>query len=986
MRRLWIALVFALAARAVPGWAQTIDDLIGRPVASVQFDVEGRPETSAALLSLVDVAVGKPLTLQDIRSSEDHLIAIGRYEDVTPVGVLAPGGVAITFRLVPRHPIERVEIAGEAGMPANDLKSQILQRYGGVPASQSREDIEATARQILHDEGYLQAAVQSSVVLQHAPEAAILTLTVNAGPLAHIHATEVRGAAVFTPDEVMKRTGTSPGQPYRPRAIETAVSTLEDDLRGRGYYEAQATVDAVPDGPDVDLRLNIDTGPRIELRVNPPGSLPGEIETLIPIQRERSADQDLLEDAKGRIENALHDQGYAEAHVAFTRELQQENTVLAVTFTIDRGPRYYVDHVEFPSSAVVPPAELRKLLPMAHGDVFSETQYLQGLARIIDAYLRAGYYTAESKPDRETLPDPRTPDRVWVVLHPNITEGPRASIAAIHLSFAGNHQVTEGEVRAAMRLQAGAPYVAVDVARDRDQIVALYHDRGFLNAAVQVAPAFSADGTTVTIAVTISEGPQVLIGDIMIVGNERVSESLIREELHLSPGQPLTDSARREAQRRLYDMGVFRRVSITVENRLAGESRANVIVSVTEAPATSLGFGGGLEVRRSTRGTVGGGIEDYLQLAPRGSFDIGRQNLGGRNRSIDLFSRLSLKPRVAPGNPAIDGRGFGFAEYRTALTYRERHAFQSDNDLLVGVTSEQAVRTTFNFVRHSANAELLHRVNDRVSLSGRYALDFTRLFDERFDQNQPDQGPIIDRLFPQVRLSIVAGTLVWDRRDNPLSPTSGTFITADVEAAARVIGSEVGYDKTFLQASDFYALDPRARTVLAMRAEIGLARGFPRLAPDVDAAGAPIVDENGQPVLKTVRDLPASQRFFAGGSTTVRGFQQDRLGVPEILDVHGLSSGGNGLIVVNAEVRRVVTKLFNRDLAGVVFMDGGNVFQNASDVTLDRIRGSAGFGVRWDSPLGPLRLDFGFKFRRATYGDGTLERPWEYHLSIGEAF
>jgi outer membrane translocation and assembly module TamA len=134
-----------------------------------------------------------------------------------------------------------------------------------------------------------------------------------------------------------------------------------------------------------------------------------------------------------------------------------------------------------------------------------------------------------------------------------------------------------------------------------------------------------------------------------------------------------------------------------------------------------------------------------------------------------------------------------------------------------------------------------------------------------------------------------------------------------------------------------------------------------------------------------VADLPASQRFFAGGGTTVRGFQIDRLGVPEILNPNGLSNGGNAGVVLNAELRAVVLKLIGRDLGVVGFTDAGNVFARAGDLDVGRLRATAGLGLRFDSPIGPLRFDVGLKFRRMDVG-GRRERGWEYHLSIGEAF
>ncbi|HSG01484.1 MAG TPA: BamA/TamA family outer membrane protein, partial [Vicinamibacterales bacterium] len=261
--------------------------------------------------------------------------------------------------------------------------------------------------------------------------------------------------------------------------------------------------------------------------------------------------------------------------------------------------------------------------------------------------------------------------------------------------------------------------------------------------------------------------------------------------------------------------------------------------------------------------------------------------------------------------------------------------------------------------------------------SGRYGLDFTKLFDELIP---PEDQPAIDRLFPQIRLSTLSTGVFWDRRDNLVSPTEGTFVTGDFEVALQAIGSQVDYVKTFFQAVKLTPLTEDARFVLATRAQLGLARAAERtIDPDEPGPlGGPDVDV-------ALDDLPASRRFFAGGGTTVRGFQLDRLGVPEILNDDGLSNGGNAVVILNAELRARLGNLFGRRLIGVGFLDGGNVFRRVNDVDLSRIRGTAGFGVRWDSPLGPLRLDAGFKLSRLVF-NGKPERLWELHLSIGEAF
>jgi outer membrane translocation and assembly module TamA len=266
-------------------------------------------------------------------------------------------------------------------------------------------------------------------------------------------------------------------------------------------------------------------------------------------------------------------------------------------------------------------------------------------------------------------------------------------------------------------------------------------------------------------------------------------------------------------------------------------------------------------------------------------------------------------------------------------------------------------------------------------MQGRYALEFSKLFDEAI---RPEEQPLIDRLFPQVRLSIFSGGAIWDRRDNVLNTRNGEQLDANVDFAIRQLGSEVGFAKLFTQAAIYRPLSDKP-VVVAARVQLGLARGFERTVPVVDAGGLPVLDPNGDPLVEIVADLPASHRFFAGGSTTVRGFQLDRLGVAEILTADGLSRGGNALIVFNAEVRAVVARLFNRNLSVVGFVDSGNVFNRVIDLDLSRLRTAVGTGVRYDSWIGPIRLDVGFKTDRMLFANAR-ERRWELHLSIGEVF
>ncbi|HMB82059.1 MAG TPA: BamA/TamA family outer membrane protein, partial [Vicinamibacterales bacterium] len=257
-----------------------------------------------------------------------------------------------------------------------------------------------------------------------------------------------------------------------------------------------------------------------------------------------------------------------------------------------------------------------------------------------------------------------------------------------------------------------------------------------------------------------------------------------------------------------------------------------------------------------------------------------------------------------------------------------------------------------------------------VSVTGTYQIQRTSVFDERLS---PEDKPLVDRLFSNVRLSSFASSLTRDTRNDPVDPSHGEYASISGQLAGRAIGSEIGFAKSFLTAQMFRTVPHSNRIVFAASARIGLAAGFPRES----------VDEQGNVV--QIVDLPPSERFYAGGDSTVRGFELDQLGVRhtpadpvhDTIDSDGFAIGGNALVVFNGEIRAPIAHGF-----GVVgFVDTGNVFARASDLDFRELRTAVGSGVRYKSPFGPIRFDLGFKVNRQP-GEGLTA----WFISFGQAF
>jgi outer membrane translocation and assembly module TamA len=248
-----------------------------------------------------------------------------------------------------------------------------------------------------------------------------------------------------------------------------------------------------------------------------------------------------------------------------------------------------------------------------------------------------------------------------------------------------------------------------------------------------------------------------------------------------------------------------------------------------------------------------------------------------------------------------------------------------------------------------------------------YSFQRTRLFDIRASEDEEPWQ--IDRLFPQVRLSKFSGTLFRDTRSPSelLDPSHGTQLSATGDLATRSIGSEVGFIKTYLQGFLYRQLPLPRRTVLALGARVGLAHGFDR-------------EVNGS----TVNGLPANERFFAGGDTSVRGFALDRLGNEQTISRNtGFPTGGNSVVVLNSELRSTLFGAFQ----GIAFLDAGNVFPLASDLDFTDLRPAAGFGLAFKSPrIGLVRVDLGFNLNPQEFVPGSPERHWVVHFLLGQPF
>jgi outer membrane protein insertion porin family len=337
-----------------------------------------------------------------------------------------------------------------------------------------------------------------------------------------------------------------------------------------------------------------------------------------------------------------------------------------------------------------------------------------------------------------------------------------------------------------------------------------------------------------------------------------------------------------------------------------------------------------VNVQEAPRTTWSWGVGWSEQDRLRGSVELTRRNLGGVGRTATLFARGS------------------FRGSRGLVNLREPWLFGRKLDSFLSAFWEEEDRTSFDYNRKAAIVQTGRTFGGRTTFIARYLYQDTNVFNIEVPIEE------IDRQYRTYAVSGPSASLIFDTRDDPLEPRRGFFLGADVQLSLDALGG-VSYVKGFFQAAGVRRL--RSDLVFVLSGRLGLASTF--------GGEAPL--------------LPLPERFFGGGDYGPRGFPVDSLG-PKVVGTDGTlySTGGNAIALGGAELRYNVSRAFQ--LAG--FVDSGNVFLESRDFALSQLRWTTGVGVRYRTPIGPIRLDWGYILDPQPGDEGRSH----IHLTIGHAF
>ena len=753
------------------------------------------------------------------------------------------------------------------------------------------------------------------------------------------------------------------GQPFTPEGLTRDVRELWDS----GFFDdIEVDLDRRDDG--VVLRFLVRERPNIrEITFDGNNEIDNDkLVEGIEIKTNTILSYPAIRRSVQKIRDLYAEKGYFLAEVSFEVVPQKENEVI-VKFKIVEHEAVTVRRITFIGNQHVPDSDLREIMYTGQGGFFSfgsggpfrQDAFERDVLMINATYYDRGFLSVAVSAPRVML----TPDRSGIEITLTITEGPQYKIRQLRVyerDASGREVEPIGgrrHLREMVRAKSGDVFNRAELAKDLQAVRTMYRDEGYANVEADPQTQLDPEKQQVDIIVAIRRGPVVYFERIEVRGNTKTRDKVIRREMQIAEGHTFSESKLETSKKLITALGYFERVDVSTEEGSAPD-RINVYVEVGEKATGTFQIGAGFS-----------SVENFILTA-----QIQQANLFGNGQSLALQAQVSgLRQliNIRFFEPYFLDSDFSMSTdlYDQLRVYPDFAQHTRGGSLTLGypLTQPQYLRASITYT-----GEL-----DRVSTTNTTTLFGTSSAISIF-QRLP-----LRNLFTDGFTSSIRPALTLDTRDNRLFPTSGVYLQGSAELASPIFGSENEFLR--YRAAGFFYYPLGEGFVLKLRTELGIVTS-PR-----------------------VEGVPIFARFFLGGILDLRGFRLrtvgPRLPLNQSLDpnappiTNGAIIGGNLSYLQNFELEFPIIEKVG--IRGVVFTDAGNtwnleqVYCNAAQgatfsvtdacfhgaSSLIKLRTSYGMGIRWFSPLGPLRFEWGFPFAPLPFEETSV-----FEFTIGNFF
>lgn len=954
-----------------------LNSLQGLKVASIQINSPG-VENPENLLNVLPQKVNEPLDKYKVRQSVQALYNTGRFAEIQVEAQRnSSGEIALIFDARENYFFGSILAEGSGVRPTdsqlvNASKLNLGEQFTEEKISAGIEGMQRT----LQENGYYQATIKPYYEWDPRNQQVKVQFVVDRGKPARIGVVNVIGDPGYSAEEVRNIAKLRSGNSVSASRLTGALQRLRKRYQKQERLEAQVTMTQRvyhAESNLLDYTFEINRGPVVDVKVEGASLRRGQLKNLVPVFEESAVDDDLLNEGARNIRDYFQSKGYFDVKVTYEQKQDPGTERRDVIFHIARSQRHKLVELALQGNHYFRKEDLREQMVMQPAGglllygLFSQSILSRDVQSIENLYRNNGFLQVKVTPELQDNYGKRGHIRVQL----NINEGVQTVVGK--LSIEGNDALPEGQIRGMITASEGQPYSDSIVISDQSAILNEYYNLGFPKVKFDYTTQPEPDNPNrVDVSYKITEGPQVFVDKVLIAGLNYTRPSVVEREIKIGAGDRMSQSQMLDSQRRLYDMGIFNEVGVAVQNPEGDVTSKKVNFQLSESRRYTFNYGLGLEVQT---GQPAGGTtnpQGDTGVSGRVSFDVTRLNFRGRGHIITLKTRygnLEKLGLIGYGAPRL------FDSQKLTLDFTA--FYQQTNDV-----------STFTSKRLEGSASIKQEYNRATTL-------LYRLIYRRVSTSNLVIDPNLIPLFSQaVRVGMPDFSYVRDTRDNPIESLKGTFSSFDLGVASRVFGSQTNFTRVVVQNSSYYQFHKR-RWVFARSTRIGVEEPF----ASTDFA-------------------PLPERFFAGGSTSHRGFGINQAGPRDLTS--GFPLGGEALFLNNLELRTppLPLPLVGNNLSAVLFHDMGNVFSTAGDMAnsifkfsqpnrslcLNPAAGSCNFnyvshavgaGARYRTPIGPVSFDVGYNLNPPAFPisapatgspSSQVLKHFNFFFNIGQTF
>jgi outer membrane protein insertion porin family len=959
----------------------------------------GTEKDQVLLKDLIPQRVGGPFDREHLRQSIQALYGTGRFADIRAEGERTPdGGVVISFVTIPNYFIGEVTVDGTPPRPtATQVTNTSKLQLGELFTQQRLDRALANIKQLMEENGYYRSTVSVEEEKYPVTQQIGIKFHMHPGPQAQIGKVTVTGNPMYSEGQIQDIAGLHPADPVTAKRVTTALDHLRKKYQKRNHWLAQVTLSGRSYRPEVnavDYTLQVDPGPTVDIIVEGFHLKRSVLKQNVPVYEEDALDDDLLNEGRRNLLNYLQSRGYFEAQVSLKRHSDPGKNLLQVIYDVNAGARHKLVRLEITGNKYFRDELLRARMQVQPADRFlSLGKYSQGLLNsdvrgIENLYQANGFEQVKVTTEVEDNFRGKKNDLAVTL---KVDEGPQTLVGDFHV--VGNKAFSEEKLAPYMNTAKSQLFSEFNISQDRESILNYYFNRGFPNATFEAsAKPIVDEPNRMDVTFTIHEGKQVFVDNVLVSGLNFTRPLAVQRELQMKAGDPLSQVDMLKTQQQLYDLGIFSQVDTAVQNPAGIEPAKNVLVQVQEAKRYTFNYGGGFEFQTGQPQVGGGGSpQGTTGISPLVSLQITRLNFRGRDHTITFDSRVgSLQQRGLISYEAP--RWFNSPAWKLSLTALY------DNSVDVTTFTSQRLEGIFQA------AQIISKAS---------SMDYRFTYRRVKASNIAISTDLIPILSLPVRVGGPGFAYIRNTRDNDLETTKGTYNTIDASVASSYFGSQADFSRILVQNSTYYAFGKNRPTekkfVLARSVRIGVENLF----------GNTIIPEPGGtcPSTGPINCLPLAERFFSGGGNSDRGFGLNQAGPRDPLT--GFPLGGSALFLNNVELRFPPATLpfVQNNMSFAIFHDAGNVFTDGTDMyhsllrwhqdvrtceqastalhcSYNYISHAVGLGVRYKTPVGPIRFDFGYNLNPPVYPnfqnsvfEGTKQLThFNVYFSIGQSF